>query len=647
AFLLTAVFSTVAAVLLGQTVGTATLRLSPERPQVFLQSQAAEPSLPQGRPVPEAVNQPVETLPSRFSFSPQWLAAFGVFIGAIAFAIASDRDYSGQKRQRRQLARQLVTEFTQQQSVQNILDILDFEEYRKFGFRHPETGKAIFFLAHDERLKRALRSHGQMVKTRQGLTALTQNSPSAEAIAPDPPAPVISIDTSNRSIERAIERYEAEEFAIEITLRNWFDDFLGGLEHLEEAIEGKLITLTDVKPYIRYWIDVIGDRKQRRQGGSSFYDQLYHYIYWAGYHGVQHLFERFGYKILPPPYDSHDFIHFGEHIGKYDAQRALCLAKAAYLVYEDETYVESVMTNWLRGKSFDRWMKMSPITYVKTLVEEWLQEGVDPGEPILNRDFHYINNTESDTQGFLFRQRNRIFLVFRGSQQRRDWRTNFGLRLMRFRLQSTQIPEPPAGEVHRGFQSAWESVEREVMEQLTLWRKQARSQSIDPELWITGHSLGGALAALSAASLQSQGFQVSGLYTFGQPRVGDWTFVNAMNELLGDRSYRFVNNNDVVPLIPLQVSLINPTRRYGHFGAFRYFDSSGKLYLNSTMFSFWLDRLWGFIKGIRQSGFEALSDHGMEFYVANLRKARELEVVEEKLNIERQVVRHAADTVGR
>ncbi|MEM8545677.1 MAG: hypothetical protein AAGF66_16980, partial [Cyanobacteria bacterium P01_H01_bin.119] len=98
AFLLTAIFSTVAAVLLGQTVGTATLRLSSERPHVFLQSQAAEPSLPQGRPVPEAVTQPVETLPSRFSFSPQWLAAFGVFIGAIAFAIASDRDYSGQKR---------------------------------------------------------------------------------------------------------------------------------------------------------------------------------------------------------------------------------------------------------------------------------------------------------------------------------------------------------------------------------------------------------------------------------------------------------------------------------------------------------------------------------------------------------------------
>ncbi|MEO0825585.1 MAG: lipase family protein [Cyanobacteria bacterium J06642_9] len=564
-----------------------------------------------------------ENLPPNLPLSPQWIAAVGVLIGAIAFALTGEREQANYQRQRRDLARRLATEFTQKQSVKNVIEILDFEEYRKFGFRHPETGKALFFVAHDARLKRALRSHDQMVKTRQGLTTLLSST--------TPPDSANGPVEQEARVKQAISHYENEEFAMEIILRDWFDDFLAGLEHFEASIQNKLITLNDIKPYIRYWIDLIGDRKKRRVGGSSFYDQLSHYIYWAGYDGVQSLFQRFGYKILPPPYNSHDFLSFGKSVGKYDAERALCLAKAAYLVYEDETYVRSVVSNWLQGKSFDDWMEVSDVSYVKTIVKSWLQEGTPKRHSCLDCDFHYINNSKSDTQGFMFRQGKLIVLVFRGSQQFQDWRTNLSLRLMPFRLSAPQVTEPPAGEVHVGFQSAWESVESEVVKRLQVWYTEAAAAGEKPDLWITGHSLGGALAALAAVSLQVQRFQVSGLYTFGQPRVGDWNFVKTVNAMLGDRSYRFVNNNDMVPLIPPQISLINPTRRYGHFGQFRYFDSSGKLYLKSATFGFWPDRLLGFIKGISQAGFEAVFDHRMEFYVANLRKARQLEVDLQKI----------------
>lgn len=50
----------------------------------------------------------------------------------------------------------------------------------------------------------------------------------------------------------------------------------------------------------------------------------------------------------------------------------------------------------------------------------------------------------------------------------------------------------------------------------------------DAHIFITGHSLGGALAALFTGLLAAESDEItqriSGLHTFGQPRVGDWTF---------------------------------------------------------------------------------------------------------------------------
>ncbi|MDA0867045.1 MAG: hypothetical protein O2890_11635, partial [Cyanobacteria bacterium] len=214
----------------------------------------------------------------------------------------------------------LVEDFRNQPEVQKVLNILDYEEYRLFDLTLP-NGKVVRFEASDERMKRALRSHGQMVKTRLGLNQIHQIRSQAGKMD-DPTGQVF-------------ERYASEEFPIELALRDWFDCFLMGLEKFETSIQAGLIGPQDLKPFVIYWIQLISDRKFRREGGSGFYDQLFHYIYWAGYDGVQRLFERYGYKILPPPYSTHDFARFASPKGAYDADHALCLAKAAHLVYSD------------------------------------------------------------------------------------------------------------------------------------------------------------------------------------------------------------------------------------------------------------------------------------------------------------------------
>ncbi|NER81620.1 MAG: lipase family protein [Leptolyngbya sp. SIO1D8] len=551
----------------------------------------------------------------------QWLAAFALLGGAIAAITGIDQYRKQCKWRRREHARHLIEMMSRREAIQNIAAILDYEEYRTFEVRL-SNGQILQFEATDERLKRALRSHAQMVKTRQGIKMLSQVSAQPGKM--------------DEGTARILQRYRDEEFVIELTLRDWFDDFLGALESCNNSIEAGLVTAEDLKPFIFYWLQVISDRRFRRNGGSGFYDQFFHYIYWSDYKGVQKLFERYGYKILPPPYSTNDFDNIEKETPVYDAFRALCMAKAAHLVYEDEEYVHDIVSHWLSDNIDDVWKKQNPADYVVDTIKQWLRAEDRQKAFDIQDEFKYLVDRVTDTQAFMFRKDSHIVLIFRGSQQAADWKTNFKFRLREFAMyQPPKSGEIPTGKVHRGFQTAWEGVEKRVIIQLKKWWGK------DTHFWVAGHSLGGALAALAATSLDYQGFRVSGLYTFGQPRVGDWKFTRQVNARMGDRMFRYVNNNDVVPLIPPQFNILNPTHMYGHMGQFRYFNVRGKLYKNSFFGQQWGDRLLGFILAIKQPGTDIVADHMMEFYVRNLQKA--LNEEKERQKSERQEKMEAAE----
>jgi hypothetical protein len=554
--------------------------------------------------------------PVFWGLATQWLIGLALLIAARAGTLAVFRYSRHCQWQRLNWLQSQIQDFQSQPEVERVLEILDYEEYRLFDLTLP-NGREIRFEASDERMKRALRSHDQMVKTRSGLNQIRQ-------VRTQP-------GKMDDQTAQVFDRYISEEFPIELALRDWFDHFLTGLEKFETLIEAGLVSPNDLKPFVIYWIKLISDRQFRREGGSGFYDQLFHYIYWAGYSGVQRLFERYGYKILPPPYSTHDFSRFMQPPGTYDADHALCLAKAAHLVYNDLEYVKDIVKLWLSDQSDADWQTMTAQEYVVDLMKHWLREGEPPNTQVINDHFQYFNMRATDTQAFLFRKGKQIILVFRGSQQFADWKTNFSFKLRPFQVKINPNIELPSGEVHRGFQGAWESIEWRVGYYLKQW------WSEDCQFWVTGHSLGGALATLAATSLDYQGFQVSGLYTFGQPRVGDWQFTRQVNQRMGDRMFRYVNNNDVVPMIPPQFNILKPTRFYGHMGQFRYFDSFGNLHMQSWMAQRWPDRLLGLILAIRESGADLVNDHMMGFYVDNLQTAldRELEDAEEQKEKER------------
>jgi len=73
-------------------------------------------------------------------------------------------------------------------------------------------------------------------------------------------------------------------------------------------------------------------------------------------------------------------------------------------------------------------------------------------------------------------------------------------------------------------------------------------------VYVTGHSLGGALATLLALELSSSQMAKNGvifvtMYNFGSPRVGNRRFAEVYNAKVKD-SWRIVNHRDIIPTVP-------------------------------------------------------------------------------------------------
>lgn len=106
----------------------------------------------------------------------------------------------------------------------------------------------------------------------------------------------------------------------------------------------------------------------------------------------------------------------------------------------------------------------------------------------------------------------------------------------------------PVGSVHMGFRDAYEVARRiyatELGETIT-------EGALEKELFICGHSLGGALGLIHAAALKAQNPL---LYTFGMPR----TFTLHAVQFLGDLwHFRHVNDTDLIPRVPPEAALDN------------------------------------------------------------------------------------------
>jgi len=187
---------------------------------------------------------------------------------------------------------------------------------------------------------------------------------------------------------------------------------------------------------------------------------------------------------------------------------------------------------------------------------------------IPEEDISYFNvdARKANTDFVIFNTNDCIVLAFSGSKPSsfKDWiTTDFDHDLTSaFGMGYGDI------KVHSGFlnalNSCWEKINAELIKR---WKLISKNNAASPMVLITGHSLGGALANLTAATIARQTQKPSDLsitkmmteilraikvQTFGQPRVGDQNFKKWYNKIQGlsKNTLRHVNHYDVVPCLP-------------------------------------------------------------------------------------------------
>lgn len=145
--------------------------------------------------------------------------------------------------------------------------------------------------------------------------------------------------------------------------------------------------------------------------------------------------------------------------------------------------------------------------------------------------------------GFVLTSKTNNIIAFRGTQTQAEWLENLRANQLEYRDRNTN---KSYGLVHRGFM---EIVRHKIADPLLEIVRQ-----LDPTIpcYITGHSLGSAIATVAALEIALNVPQIREqiqLYTYASPRVGNSVFAKAHTALIRN-SYRIVNQSDFVPVIP-------------------------------------------------------------------------------------------------
>ncbi|UCD28251.1 MAG: lipase family protein [Planctomycetota bacterium] len=260
---------------------------------------------------------------------------------------------------------------------------------------------------------------------------------------------------------------------------------------------------------------------------------------------------------------------FNPHATEYNVHNAYWLAEASKLAYADKDEIENNVTN------------------------EWQLD-----------KFKFIREKDTermlDTQLFIAGNDQILIIAFKGTTNIPNWITDIRI----------EFRDGPLGKVHHGFLDAYELVREETTGAIEF----VNSDNKPRTLWITGHSLGGALATVAVAGMIQEGKSVQGMYTYGQPRVGDKQFAKQFNKAFKARAFRHVNNEDFVTRVPIWS--LPRHKRYKHIGTCLYFDKNGKLHVGALWWFIFLLSVHRAFEDLREMLKETIEDHKIENYIA-------------------------------
>ena len=238
------------------------------------------------------------------------------------------------------------------------------------------------------------------------------------------------------------------------------------------------------------------------------------------------------------------------------------LSKLAYLRFNPEPdlnkTIQEVISNLSEGKSLEpaklrfwekAWFGIKPRIGLKKLNEMYkfiskknynheterkeLDESLSAIDLKLVKTFD-VGGTQAILCGFNDKY---LILAFRGTEKD-------SLKDIRYDCRASLKNCSTGGKVHTGFQEAYENVHDLICAALEPYSQQANET---PLLFITGHSLGGALATIATKRLAPfYTNSIAACYTFGSPRVASPKWLSTVKTPI----YRVVNASDCVTMLP-------------------------------------------------------------------------------------------------
>lgn len=164
-------------------------------------------------------------------------------------------------------------------------------------------------------------------------------------------------------------------------------------------------------------------------------------------------------------------------------------------------------------------------------------------------------------QGFVgvAKDLNSIVIAFRGTQESsiQNWVED-----LYWKQLDLKYPGTDDAMVHHGFYSAYHNttLRPAVLSAIEV----AKDLYGDIKIIVTGHSMGGAIAAFCGLDLTvNAGAKDVQVMTFGQPRIGNGAFVSYYSQILPN-TFRLTHEHDIVPHLPPYFSYF-PQKTYHHF----------------------------------------------------------------------------------
>jgi triacylglycerol lipase len=174
-----------------------------------------------------------------------------------------------------------------------------------------------------------------------------------------------------------------------------------------------------------------------------------------------------------------------------------------------------------------------------------------PAPYTLQRQFltpeHYAGEsiTEEVPIAYVATSGDAIYVVFRGTVTISEWISDATL---------SQVPYAfvaDGGKSETGFTAIYASIDTAITDEVNALAQNPAYRT----LYVTGHSLGAALATVAAPVLaRATRLDAPILYNFASPRVGDPVFAALVDEL--PTSWRVVNTNDEVPMLPHVITVV-------------------------------------------------------------------------------------------